>query len=262
MEMRVMGENVLTLEQVLETRTTVPTREQIVKNDVAKSHYWRPVSDAQLLTAIIDVIENSGLQIVKSSFAVNKTGHHLVGAIMLKDTTGEILPVLPGNVEGMHGILIDHANDMSRKLRLLHEIEARICTNGCTSGKDLMGHKHTSGFDVFSWTRENLIPNLVNAANDFGGKIKALQDMEISDQQAEHICVEAGMRELLPKARVFDVIQEWREPVFDRDVFVPGTAWKLYNDFTHVAKLCSPHRQLEVCEGALELIAPNLAASA
>jgi len=259
MEMRVMGENVLTLEQVLETRTTVPTRDQIVKNDEAARPTWRPVSDADLLRAVLDVMEKNGLTLVKSSFAVNKTGHHMVGALLYKDTTGLVLPAMPGQVEGLHGLIIDHANDMSRKLRILHEIELFICTNGCTSGQDLMGHKHTSGFDVFSWTSENLIPNLVNAANDFGGKIQALQNMEISNEQAEHICVEAGMRELLPKARVFDVIQEWREPVFDKDVFVPGTAWKLYNDFTHVAKLCSPHRQLEVCEGALELIAPNLA---
>ena len=83
--------------------------------------------------------------------------------------------------------------------------------------------------------------------------------MEISNEQAEHICIEAGMQEILPKARVFDVLKEWREPVFDTDVFVPGTAWKLYNDFTHVAKMCSPARQLHVVESALELIAPNLA---
>lgn len=249
--MNILGENKMCFEEVIDRCTNVPTREEVVKNDTAARSVWKPISHSDFTGAMARGIEHCGLQITDSAFALNKTGHLLVGGFKVK---GEMLPIMPGGVDGEFELFARHSNNMSHSLQINAGVNLMVCTNGCMTGEMLARHKHTNQFDVEAWARDVALAEFIGDCYNQTKNIQELQHMGLSDGAAAQCILEATSREILPLARAKDVWEEWKNPVFSAEDFEPGTAWKLYGDITHVAQKCSPQRQLHVVQQASPLV--------
>jgi hypothetical protein len=249
--MHILGEQKMGFAEVIDTCTGVPTRDQIAKKDTASRGVWKPISHGNFVEALHDGIQHHGMKITDSAFALNKSGHVLVGGFKV---AGPMLPMLPGGIDGEFELFVRHANDMSLGLQVNAGLELMVCTNGCMSGEIIARHKHTNQFDVNAWARDTALTEFVEDCYKQTKHIENLQTMHMDDGQAAQCILEAGSRELLPLARTKDVWEEWKNPIFSDSDFEPGTAWKLYGDITHVAQKCSPARQLHAVQRASELV--------
>jgi len=265
--MNILGENVLSFEEVIDTCVGVPTRDEIKKNDTAGRSYWKPISHGKFVESLARGIEYHDLEITDSKFALNKTGHMIVGGFKVK---GDALPTMPNDLDAEWELFVRHSNNMSHGLQINAGMQLMVCTNGCMSGETIARHKHTTNFDVDSWARdEALVEFLADCANQTK-VVDTMRRMTISDGDAAQCILEATNSSLeggsiIPMARAADIWEEWKNPVFNKDDFEPGTAWKLYGDFTHVAQKCSPHRQHEIVKRANPFVrqfAVNAAAQA
>lgn len=262
--MNIMGEDKMTAEQVITSNkcNKVPTREELFKNrkDTAKNPHWQPISHAKFVESMYCAFRAHDLEVLDSSFALNKTGHLLVGGFQVK---GAMLPHLPQDVEGVYEVFCRHANDMSRGIQLSAGVQLMVCTNGCMTGDVIASRKHTSGFDVYDWAKDTAIGSFVEDCHKQVQFINDLRTVECSDETAAQCILEAGRRGILPKAQTVDVWEEWANPVFSTDDFPLNSAWKLYGDMTHVAQKCSPQRQLQIVQETsplvMEFCTPNLA---
>lgn len=260
--MNIMGDNRMTADQVIDTCIGTPKREDLFKNrkDTAVNPVWQPISHSKFVEAMHNAFEAHDISVLDSSFALNKTGHLLVGGFQVK---GAMLPHLPQDVDGVYEVFCRHANDMSRGIQLSAGVQLMVCTNGCMSGEVIASRKHTSGFDVYDWAKDQAIGSFVEDCAKQVDFIHQLRDVECSDQTAAECILEAGRRGILPKAQTVDVYEEWKNPVFSTEDFPLNSAWKLYGDMTHVAQKCSPARQLQVVQESsplvMEFCTPNLA---
>jgi len=258
--MRIMGENKMTFDQVMNTKAciTVPSREDVVKNDTAKNHQWKPIAHAEFVGTIHDAILETGLEIVDASFALNGNEHLLVGGFKVK---GDMLPAMPGGVDAQYELFLRHANDMSAKAKINAGTELMVCTNGCMSGQELAGHKHTALFDVRTWATEVAMKAFIE---DCANQVKFIEDMratDCSDDMARYIIMEADAAGIIPAARMRDIYDEWKNPVFSYDDFPKNTAFKLYGDFTHVAQKCQAPRHIDIVSKASQFIMENCMAA-
>jgi len=249
--MRIMGEKCLSYEQVIDTCTSVPTREEIIKNDTAERSFWKPISHGNFVEALAGGINHHGLKIVDSSFALNKTGHLLVGGFKV---AGPMLPGLPTGIDGEYELFVRHSNNMSHGLQINAGVQLMVCTNGCMSGEIIAKHKHTSGFDVTEWARDVALTEFLQDCYKQVQHIERLREMHVDDGNAAKCILEAASREIIPLARAADIWEEWKNPIFGEQAFPKGSAWKLYGDFTHVAQKCSAHRQHQIVREASELV--------
>ena len=249
--MYIYGDQKMTAEQVIDTCTMVPPREQVVKNDTAVNPSWKPISHGSFVQAMHEALEAHELNVIDSSFALNKSGHLLVGGFQV---TGDMLPKMPGGVDGNYELLLRHANDMSRGVQVNAGINLMVCTNGCIGGETLAVRKHTSNFDVGSWARDVAIAEFIGDCSNQVEFLDRLRAMDCSDSNAARCILEAGSRGILPLARTVDVWNEWKNPVFSTEDFPLHTAYKLYGDMTHVSQKCSPQRQLQIIQEASPLV--------
>jgi hypothetical protein len=253
--MNICGQNKMVADQVIDTCTTVPLRCEIVGNDTALNHVWKPISHGSAVEAMMTAFEKHGVSVVDSAFALNRTGHMIVGGFQV---VGDCLPMMPANVDGVYECFFRHANDMSMSLQLNAGLSLFICTNGIMTGERIGCHKHTSGFDMDSWALDAAVPNFITACGGLDDTVADLKETPVSDADAHRLILEAGDQGILPLARTVDVYREWHEPTFAKSDFEPGTAWKLYNDFTFVSQKCSPQRQHQIIEQVYSLITANL----
>lgn len=240
----------MTASQVIDTCKLVPTREQVVKNDTAKNPNWKPISHSNFVEAMHEALDYHELQVVDSAFALNKTGHLLVGGFKIE---GKDLPHLPGDNLSWE-MLVRHANDQSHGLQVNDSLNDLVCTNGVMTGELIASHKHSGNFDVRQWAREDVITEFLAKCGrqlEFSDK---LRHMECNDARAAKCILEAGLRGIVPLARTVDIYREWKEPVFSTDDYPLNTAYKLYSDFTHVSQKCAPHRQVSINEKAGPLV--------
>ncbi len=263
--MNIMGDRVMTAEEVIEKKKDVPVRADIVKDDKAQNHIWQPISHSTFVEAMHRAFDNHGLKVIDSAFALNKKrdgrdGHLLVGGFKVE---GSMLPKLPNDVSGVYEVFCRHANDMSMGVQLRAGVNLMVCTNGCMTGEMIASRKHTKGFDIYDWANDTAIGDFVEDCNKQVENIERLREIDCSDDQANAIFMTALRDGWMPAARVRDAAREWVEPVFSTDDFPLNTAWKAYGDLTHVAQKCSADTQLTIIEKSAKLVneicVPNLA---
>lgn len=249
--MNIIGTNKMSAEQVVAECTSVPNRADIVKNDTAVNPKWKPISHGAFVETMHGAIEHHGLAIIDSSFALNKTGHLIVGGFQVK---GDILPPMPGGIDGTYELFVRHANDMSRGVQVNAGVQLMVCTNGCLTGEVLAKHKHTSAFDVKTWAYDTVIKEFVADCLNQTKELDNLRAVDCSDELAAKTILEAGSRGIIPMARTVDIWNEWKEPVFNAEDFPLNTAFKLMGDLTHVAQKCSPARQHTILQASMPLV--------
>jgi len=255
--MNIYGDNIMSVAQVIETQKQVPTRDDIITGeDSAKNHIWTPVSHSNFLEALMIGFDNHCIKVLNSSFGFNKKrggeqGHTMVGGFELQ---GPCLPEMPGNLDANYQMFVRHANDMSLGMQLRGGFNLMVCTNGCMTGELIGSHKHTSGFDVYSWANDVAIDAFVEDCEKQVTHVRSLKETVCSEQQFDTIVRRALADEIMPAARVRDLVREWEKPRYSSEDFEHHTAWKAYGDMTYVAQKCSGDTHLRVLDKGSQLV--------
>ena len=130
---------------------------------------------------------------------------------------------------------VRNSHDMTFPAGLVIGSHVFVCDNLAFSGEVNMKRKHTRFI-----LRD--LPGLVEGAMGQLLSMRHLQEHRIStyketaleDRDAHSLVIRAMQANVIPNARVRDVVAQWEEPAHED--FEPRTAWSLFNGFTEVLK--------------------------
>lgn len=202
---------------------------ETVKNTVTPApvdtHY--PIPHARILELAVEGLEAQGLHVVGSEHALAMDGMRYFGLLQLTN----------GSNNEDFGLIaaLRNTHDKSFAASMALGSHVFVCDNLAFSGEVTFARKHTR-FAAMD------LPRLVNDALGRLGTLKRSQEMRIegykdkrmSDDKAYAAIVRATLAQVIPNARIKDVVEQWHEPAHEE--FAPRTGWSLFNGFTEVLK--------------------------
>jgi len=194
-----------------------------------------------MVDTVMQAFDKHEIKVVDSAFALNKTGHRIVGGF---EVVGDCLPTT--NVDGNFQLFTGGGNDFSKSQEFNGGMNLFACTNGMMTGDQLAKHRHTAKLEFETWSVDEVVPSFIDKCTDINYSVDKMREYELSDAEAYRLILESADSRIMPYARAIDVYREWQNPTFADDDFQKNTMWKLYNDFTYVAQKCKPERQHQI----------------
>ena len=150
-----------------------------------------------------------------------------------------------------YALVIGVRNSYDRSLSVGLTLGSHVfcCDNLVFSGEVTMHRRHT--VNVFRDLPDliyRMLSQVSSMRERIDGEIAVMKVREPPPAQAHHLMVEAIRANIHPASRLPKVIEAWEEPA--HEVFLPRTAWSLFNAFTEVQKGAPPRAQME---GSLRL---------
>ncbi len=198
---------------------------------------WKGIEHKDLVNTLQESFQSRGWGFDEPKLSMDKTEARLAGSWNLD------IPDIEKMTDQSLSIGFLTANDGSKSLRLVIGTTVFVCTNGMVTGEILLKHKHTIHFDLRAELdtalevyhhRAERIPKFVNA----------LKQREVSQQEADHILMEAGRLGMMGWKKLGDVSKEFMKPTYS-ELAVP-TSWGLYNAFTHIIKGMPAIQQMDL----------------
>lgn len=217
------------------------TDEQLKKIELVRpdwvSDRWQGIRHYDLVKTMEERMDAAGWKFEDRKVAVDNTGFDMVGAWNLT------IPGWQEMEDQKLAIGFAHSNRCKRSLRLMVGSVVRVCTNGMATGEIILAKKHTVGLELGEQIDEGLQKYLV-AAKEVETRTNLLKSCELTDEQVDHILMQAGRDGLVGFATLGQVSKEYLQPTFADNG--TKTAWGLYNAFTYVIKKTCVNRQLEL----------------
>ena len=189
------------------------------------THY--PIPHARILELARQGLEAQGLQVVQEEHALAEQGMRYFGLLRLAN----------GSNNSDYGLVaaLRNTHDKTYSASMALGSHVFICDNLAFSGEVTFARKHTR----FAMSD---LPRLVNDALGRLGSLKRSQEeridaykqTELTDDQAYATIVRATLANVVPNAKIKDVVGQWHEPAHPE--FEPRTGWSLFNGFTEVLK--------------------------
>lgn len=201
------------------------------------SDRWSGIPHFDLVRTMEDRMEAAGWHFEDRKVAVDKTGFDMVGAWNVT------VPGIAEMDDQKLAIGFQHSNRCKRSLRLLVGSTVLVCTNGMATGEIVLAKKHTVGLSLGEEIDEGL-ERYVVSAKQLKVRTDLLKVTELTDEQADHILMEAGRSKLIGFPTLGQVSEEYFHPTFADNG--SKTAWGLYNAFTHVLKKTCVNTQLDL----------------
>lgn len=239
-----------------------------------RSDRWSGVQHGVLANTVLEQANRRGLDITREEWKVSEDGSRLFGDLWIANDSSALsiaardVGITRGyggfnpEVMGLRlGVL--SANDSSFAIALIVVARVKVCSNGLTveGGHITCKRKHTTGVhEELPGVISAGLDTYVNRVGLLGQTQSQLTELDFSRQiDVDHALVEAGRRGLFPWSKLGLVEEEWRNPRHPE--FADRTGWSLVNCFSEVAKRFNPVREIQVVEGARQLVletAPNL----
>ena len=189
------------------------------------THY--PIPHARILELAVAGLEDQGLHVVGGEHALDKDGARYFGLLQLTN----------GHNNDDHGLVaaIRNTHDKSFAASMALGSWVFCCDNLAFSGEVTIARKHTR-------QAEKDLPSLVNKALGRLGSLRRSQEMriegykaaELTNDQAYATIVRASHLNVIPNAKIPDVVKQWHYPLHEE--FQARTGWSLFNGFTEVLK--------------------------
>ena len=202
---------------------------------------YHPVPYGRFVEEVELHVPRFGLTIQSQQFAVARDGDQMFG----------VLTCTNGHDAGDYALAIGLRNSYDRSLSVGLVAGTRVfcCDNLAFSGEVQMHRKHTA--NVFR-DLPDLIYRMLSQVQVMkvrtDEEIAGMKVLQVSQERAHHLMVEAIRKGVLPASRLPKVIDAWEDPRHEE--FQPRTAWSLFNAFTEVLKTGAPRQQVE---GSLRL---------
>lgn len=201
------------------------------------SNRWQGIPHYDLVHTLEERMDAAGWKFKNRRCFVDKTGFDMAGS------WGVSVPGIDPMKDQELSIGFLHSNRCKRSLRLLVGSVVFVCTNGMATGEIVLAKKHALGLDLGSEIDSGLERYIV-AAKELKKRTDLLKETELSDEQADHILMEAGRRGLIGFPTLGNVSKEYFHPTYADNG--SKTAWGLYNAFTHVLKKTCVNTQLDL----------------
>jgi len=173
-------------------------------------------------------------------------GNHVFVPKELQETAGAML-------------VMTHANDKSRALRIEAAIKVYVCTNlaiGTIAGGN--GKRKHTGDEPWETRIDHLLEKAFDNFVPFTSRIGQLQNAELTDEQAGGLIVQVMRLPYQPVAtsKFIDVVETYFAHATP-DVAEPSR-WSLHNAFTRVMRDTPLKRQVETSADLLRILSESL----
>lgn len=212
------------------------------------SDRWQGIPHFDLVNTLEERMSEAGWKFENRTVAVDKTGFDMVGAWNVD------VPGIDKMEDQKLAIGFQHSNRCKRSLRLMVGSTVFVCTNGLATGEIVLAKKHTIGLDLVEQIDEGLV-RYVEAAKLLKVRTDAMKATELTDEQVDHILMEAGRNKLIGWSFLGDVSEEYLHPTYADNG--SKTSWGLYNAFTHILKKTCVNRQLKLLYRFQKMIPVN-----
>jgi hypothetical protein len=202
---------------------------------------WRPVPHSELISSLIDGLQNQGVGIARDEYAtMGNQDAKLFGVMDLRisglDTADYTMAL------GLRG-----ANDKSMAIQVIAAARVFVCDNMAFSGSDgsvVLRKRHTSRLDLVS-VIPHAIDQFLERAGAFRLDLDRMKNTPLPDWRAKNIIHDAFASRVLP-LRLFPTVSQ----LFFRDEdqyekFPERNLWNLSNAFTEAVKSLKPAPQHE-----------------
>ncbi len=207
---------------------------------------WKGIQHGELVDLIVADVEDRGWVLGESQFSVSNNGADMAGALSLA------IPKMRRTEGLVLGLGILTSNNRHRALSLFVGGTVSVCTNGLTTGEIVLHRQHTRCLDLRKQI-QTALDYYTMAAWRIPKVVAGLRERELTEQEHEHVLMEAGRRGFMPWSRLGDVDWEYYRPRFGGE-FGEGNSWAMLNAFSWVAKRNPPRRQMEQIDGFRKLL--------
>lgn len=198
---------------------------------------WLPVPHFDLANAAVERAKACGLTVKREEWGLaGEDNQRLYGVIEFAPQSKIKIPAGLAPCMALRSSL-----DKSIAIGVAIGATVFCCQNGVLRGDYTIRKLHTTGFDLDA-EMDIAFQKFQSQVGDLTKMVTQLQERRLGPQAADHMIMQAFVKEVLPWSFVPDVVQEYQKP--QHEEFKPRNAWSLYNAFTEVAKRRSPGDQM------------------
>lgn len=208
-----------------------------LQKPVGVSNRWMGIPHFDLVNTLEQRMDAAGWKFENRLVSVDKTGFDMVGAWNVE------VPGIDPMKDQKLAIGFAHSNRCKRSLRLMVGSTVLVCLNGLATGEIVLAKKHTVGLELAGQIDDGLV-RYVEAAKLLKARTDAMKATELTDEQADHILMQAGRDNLIGFPFLGQVSEEYFHPTYADNG--SRTSWGLYNAFTHVLKKTCVNTQLDL----------------
>lgn len=173
---------------------------------------------------VMGAMENYGLTVRDTRFAVSEDHGRFFGLMALQDTNSDWQPLV-----GLRGA---HDQSMARGIAIGSKVF--VCSNMAFTSEQVLKTKQTTNIlRRIPQMIDRAVGNFENLFNGQANFYDQLREVHLTDRNADAILTEVVRRDIVPSSKFRDLVREWDEPSFDHG---EHTAYRLYNAVTQVIK--------------------------
>lgn len=201
---------------------------------------WNPVSHADFLYVVNDVLDRRGLLLEDQTFRLVKGGARLFGVGILREKS--FLPASYAPIPGIENpdelrlaLGFANATDKSISARVLGGSHVMVCSNLCMSSEHMICGKHTT--NVLRTMRqrfEGILDEIMANHRVETGRVDRWKEMPLPRPDMAEIILEANRAGAIPLKGMQKVMDNYDSPPHQE--FDGGTLWTGFNSFTEYGK--------------------------
>ena len=227
----------------MEDLNRVPVTEQGDRSD-----RWQGVQHGELVQAVADGFAEAGMPPTDIRLAVQKTGHAVVGGMVLETPPEARIEALPA-MDLSVGFV--SCNNSRVAMRGAIGSEVRVCGNGMCTGEFTWSRKHTNGANLQEWVQEG-IAQYQNGLQEHTRRIGDLGEVEFDRPMANEAIVQLASRNAISWKNAGKVYRLWERPEFAE--FGRETAFNFYQAFNSVVKELPMQDQFSTLRNGFQVV--------
>lgn len=188
---------------------------------------WMPIPHMTLVEQLEVALAPHNMKIVNETFKLDKGGQRMFGMLQVANCKADN--------DFAFAVGLRNAHDKMIKAGLAVGMGVGVCSNLSFRGEIVIGRKHTTEILVdlpalmtgaiaqlsAKWDKQNLI-------------VSKYKETDISKHQAHDILIECAKKEVFPRTKFMDILDEWEAPRHPE--FNGRNLWSLFNSVTENLK--------------------------
>lgn len=187
---------------------------------------WFPIAHSQVLDSVRNALDGAGYQINRQQLSVTPNGHRFFATLDLTTRINDAISLAVG---------VRNSTDQTFPIGFACGNRVFCCDNLSFHAELVISKRHTRfGNERYLAALANAVASLPSYTATAAAQITALQNWQLTPQEAESIILRSYEQGLIGARLLPDLIQEWRKPTHDE--FKAQTGWSLWNCFTAVLR--------------------------
>jgi hypothetical protein len=194
----------------------------------AQTETHTPIAHDYLADLVEDRLNDAGLRVVNSEFALGRKGADMFGLMEVGSAKGDDFATVVG-------FRNSHVKKLSAGLVLGKGVF--VCDNLCFSGEVGFGRRHTNRIlDDLPDLVTNAIGKIMGMNTAQVARAEAYKEKQISNEYADHLIVNMLREGVINTQRVEKVVAEWDTPTHEEFKNTGRSVWRLEQATTEALK--------------------------